>query len=57
MMTFYDVPQKRNILHGGEGSYRADLRSRSVEKSVLRMVLLAPRIREAWTREVRHVVG
>ena len=57
MMTFYDVPRRRNILHGCERSYRADLHSRSVEQSVLRTVLLAPRIRAARAREVRHVVG
>ena len=57
MMTFYDVPRQRNMLHGDERSDHADLRSRSVEKSVLRTVLMAPRIREARTREVRHVVG
>lgn len=57
MMTFYDVPRKRNMLHGDEQSDHADLHSRSIEKLVLRTVPLAPRIREARTREVRHVVG
>ena len=57
MMTFYDVPRRRNMLHGCERSYRADFPSRRMEKSVLRTVLLAPRIREARAREVRHVVG
>ena len=57
MMTFYDVPRRRNIRHGCERSYRVVLPTRGVEKSVLRTVLLAPRIREARTCEVRHVVG
>ena len=57
MMTFYDVPRRRNILHGCERSYRVVFTSRRVEQSVLRTVLLAPRIREARAREVRHVVG
>ena len=57
MMTFYDVPCRRNMLHGCERSYRADLHSRRGEKSVLLMVLLTLRIRDERAREVRHVVG
>lgn len=57
MRTFYDVPRKRNIRHGSERSRRVVLHSRRVEKSVLRTVLLAPRICEVRTREVRHGVG
>ena len=57
MVTFYDVPWKRNILHVGERSYRAVLRSRSAVKSVLRTVLLAHRICEVGLREVRHAFG
>ena len=57
MMTFYDVPWRRNLLHGCERSYLVVFTSRRVEKSILRTVLLAPRIREARAREVRHVVG
>ncbi len=54
MVTFYDVPRMRNLLHVGERSRRAVLRSRSAVKSVLRTVFLAHRIREVGLREVRH---
>ena len=57
MMTLYDVPRRRNIPHGCEQSNRVVFTSRRVEQSVLRTVLLAPRIRAARAREVRHVVG
>ena len=57
MVTFYDVPWKRNILHVGERSRRAVLRSRSAVKSVLRTVLLAHRICEVRVREVRYAFG
>ena len=57
MMTFYDVPRRRNLPHGCERSNRVVFTSGRAEKSVLRTVLLAPRICEARAREVRHVVG
>ena len=57
MLTFYDVPWKRNILHVGERSHRAVLRSRSDVKSVLRTVLLAHRIWQVRVREVRYAFG
>ncbi len=54
MVTFYDVPWKRNMLHVGERSRRAVLRSRSAVKSVLRTVLLAHRIWNVRVCEVHH---
>ena len=57
MLTFYDVPRKRNLLHVGERSRRAVLPSRSAAKSVLCTVLLAHRIRQVRVREVRYAFG
>ena len=54
MLTFYDVPWKRNLLHVGERSRRAVLRSRSTVKSVLRISLRRFRICEIRVREVHH---
>ena len=54
MVTFYDVPRMRNLLHVRERSRRAVLRSRRTVKSVLRTVLIAHRIRQVRVREVRH---
>lgn len=57
MLTFNDVPWLRNILHVCERLCRADFRSGVAEKSVMRTVLLAHRIRRVRVREVHHGVS
>ncbi len=57
MVTFYDVPRMRNLLHVGERSRRAVLRSRSAVKSVLRISLWRFRIWNVGVHEVHHELG